>query len=258
MINKILELELNNYFWLYFLKKILRLNKIYFILSNKKYLPYNNHPLDDSDNFLEEQYNKFNNNKFNFNKDLFKNLKKIFRYNSNLKVLDIGGENLDLYLFLKKKFPKIKIYVVNQSKLIKSFKKLINKKNIKGINVFSNVKDINNINFDFVYFGSSLQYIKFYDKILVYLLKKKINYFCISATSYFYSGSSNKKIILKQLNLLPQKLYCYCFNFNHIESFFKKFNYKKIFKKQNPYKKINFQNFKMKIEYLNVLYKRIK
>ena len=257
MINKLLNLEIKNFFWIFLTRKISRIFKIYFVFSAKNYLPKNNYPLHNLNLLFENQYNNFHKNNFNFNKDLFHNLKGCFLKNKTIKILDYGGENLDLYLFLKKKFPKATIIVINQKKLNNVLKNFIKKKKIKNIQVFSDIKKINNIKLDLVYFGSSLQYMKNYEEILKFLLKKKVKYFCISATSFFYSKKFNKKIILKQVNLLPYILYCYSFNFIHINSLFSKYGYKIINKKFNPYKKINFRNFSIKVEYLNIQYKKL-
>ena len=218
MINKLLNLEIKNFFWFFLIRKISRIFKIYFVLSTKDYLPKNNHPLHNLNLLFENQYNNFLKNNFNFNKDLFYSLKSLFLKNKNVKILDYGGENLDLYLFLKKKFPKIKIIIINQKKLNIVLKNFIKKKKIKNIQIFSDIKKINNIKLNLVYFGSSLQYIENYEQILKFLLKKKIKYFCISASSFFYSKKFNKKIIMKQVNLLPYVLYCYSFNYTNINS----------------------------------------
>ena len=257
MINKLLNLEIKNFFWLILIRKISRIFKIYFVLSDKNYLPKNNHPLHNLNLLFENQYNNFLENKFNFNKDLFHNLKKHFSKHKKIKILDYGGENLDLYLFLKSKFPKISIIVINQKKLNNILKNFLKKKKIKNIQVFSDIKKINHIKLDLVYFGSSLQYIKNYEEVLKLLFKKKIKYFWISATSFFYSKKFNKKIILRQVNLFPYVLYCYSFNYTHISSLFNKYGYKVMNKKINPYKKINFRNFSIKIEYLNIKYKKL-
>ena len=258
MINKILNFNIKNYFWLLFARKISRFFKIYFVPTNKKILPKNNHPLKNLDIFFNNQYKNFIKDNSNFNKDLYRGLIKNFSKNQRIKILDFGGENIDLYLFLKKKFSKIHIYVINQPKLNYHLQRFINKKKINGVTVLSNTDKLKNSKLDFVYFGSSLQYIKNYDKILKIILKKKIKYLYISATSYFKSKDFNDKIILKQVNLLPTELYCYCFNYHYIFSLFKCYGYTKISEKQNSYKKINFANFSFKINYLNILFKRNK
>lgn len=238
------------------MRRISRFFKIYFIPSSLKKLPKNNHPQFNLKFFFRNQYVNYRRGNFFFNKDLYKNLKKNFKYNQNIKVLDFGGENLDLYLFLKKKFPKIEICVINQLKINKYLLKFIKKKNIKGIKILSSIEKISRVKFDFVYFGSSLQYIRDYDKILKFLFKKKIKYIYISATSYFRSNLNSDKIILKQVNLLPIRLYCYSFNYNYILNFFSQHGYSILRKKNNPYKKINFKNFLIEIKYLNILFKK--
>ena len=124
------------------------------------------------DIFFNLQYKNFIKNNLNFNKDLYRNLVKNFSKNKKIKVLDFGGENIDLYLFLKKKFSNIHIYVINQPKLNNHLRNFIKRKKIKGISVLSDINKLKKTKFDYVYFGSSLQYIKDYDKILKVLFKK--------------------------------------------------------------------------------------
>ena len=242
MINKILNLNIKNYFWL-LVRKISRIFKIYFVPTSITILPKNNHPLQNLDVFFNLQYKNFIKNNLNFNKDLYKRLIDNFPKNQKNKILDFGGENIDLYLFIKKNFSKIRIYVINQPKLSNYLRNFINKKKIKGITVLSDINKLKKTKLDFVYFGSSLQYVKDYDKILKILFKKKIKYLYISSTSYFRSENLNDKIILKQVNLLPAELYCYCFNYQYFTSLFKDYGYTKISEKINSYKKINFNNF---------------
>ena len=106
MINKILNLDIKNHLWLLFARKISRIFNIYFVPTKKKYLPNRNHPLKNLNIFFDNQYKNFKNKKFNFNKDLYKSLINNFSKNQNIKLLDFGGENIDLYLFLKKNFLK--------------------------------------------------------------------------------------------------------------------------------------------------------
>lgn len=256
MINKILNLNIRNFLWLIFARKISRLFKIYFVPSDKKNLPKVNHPLQNLKYFFENQYINFYKNNFNFNKDLYRSLRKNFSKYQKIKILDFGGENIDLYLFLLKKFPNIHISVLNQQKLNNHLRNFVSQKKIKGINVLSDISKLKRINFNYVYFGSSLQYLRGYEKILKILLKKKIKYFNISATSYFNSTNLKDKIILKQVNLLPKELYCYCFNYKNIILLFKNNGYEKVFKEDNSYKKINFRNFPYEIKYLNILFKK--
>ena len=256
MINKILNFEINNFIWLFISRKISRFCKIYFIPTDKNNLPKNNHPLNNLKVFFENQYQDFLNSKFNFNKNVYYILKKKYKKNYKINFLDYGGENLDLYLFLKKNFPKIKITVINQSKLNKSLKNFIKTKKIKNVAVLSNIHQAKKRKFNFINFGSSLQYIKNFDKILQFLFKNSKGFIYISATSYFFKNKLNNKIIVRQVNLLPTILYCYIFNFKYIESLFSKYGYVITLKKINSYKKVNFNNFNFKINYLDLLFKK--
>jgi hypothetical protein len=256
MINKILNFEINNFILLFIFRKISRFCKIYFIPTNKNNLPKNNHPLNNLKIFFENQYQDFLNGKFNFNKNVYYILKKSYKKNYKINFLDYGGENLDLYLFLKKNFSKIKITVVNQPKLNKCLKDFIKIKKIKNIEVLSSIHQAKKKKFNFINFGSSLQYIKKFDKILKFLFKNSNGFIYISATSYFFKNNSKNKIIVRQVNLLPTILYCYVFNFNYIKSLFSKYNYTIVFKKLNSYKKVNFDNFNFKINYLDLLFKK--
>ena len=68
---------------------------------------------------------------------------------SRFHFLDYGGENIDLYMFLKKKFPKIHIIVINQSPLNFHLKKFLKKKKLRNIKVLSNKSKLKNIKFDY-------------------------------------------------------------------------------------------------------------
>ena len=256
ILNKLLNVEFNNFLWFFLLRRLCRLNKIYFNLSDKKKLPQNNYPLTNLNKLFETQYSNYLQQNKKLNLDIYNLFKKYFKKNSKIKLLDYGGENLDLYLFLKDKYPNIKIIVVNQLKLVNFLKKFLKKRKIENIKVFNNFYKIKNIKFDFVYFGSSLQYIKNYEKILDLVVKSSSKYIYISASSFFYGDLAKKNIIVKQLNLLPIIMYCYLLNFNFIRKYFDKKNFIILSKKRNPFKKINYRNFEFKIDYLNVLFKR--
>ena len=91
---------------------------------------------------------------------------------------------------------------------------------------------------------------------MLFLFKNSKGFIYISATSYFFKNKLNNKIIVRQVNLLPTILYCYIFNFKYIESLFSKYGYVITFKKINYYKKVNFNNFNFKINYLDLLFKK--
>lgn len=256
MINNILNIQSNNYLWLYFLRKLSRFYKIYFVPTIKKRLPKNNHPTGDLKKDFEIQLSNYETKNFSANFDLYKILKKYFKKNSKIRLLDYGGENLDLYLFLKGKFSNIKIFIINQPKVNKILKKIILKKKIENLTVVNNVRQLNVKSLNFINFGSSLQYIDDYENILLHLFKGFKGFFYLKASSFFFKISSKKNIVAKQVNLLPTILYCYIFNFKYIKSLFYNNKFFILLKKNNSFKKVNFKNFNMNIKYLDILFFR--
>ena len=79
MINNILNIQSNNFIWLYLIRKLSRFYKIYFVPTKKKRLPKNNHPLGDIKNLFENQLTNYENDNLQFNFDLFKVLNKYFK-----------------------------------------------------------------------------------------------------------------------------------------------------------------------------------
>lgn len=258
MINYLLRIEFKKSIWLKIMRKISRIFKIYFVITKYEVLPKNNHPLTNLENIFKQQYLNFNNKKKLFNRDIFLHLKKNFKYNNKIKFLDYGGENIDLYMFLKNKFPKIYITVINQSSLNFHLKKFLKKKKLRNINVLSNKSKLKNMKFDYVNFGSSLQYIQNYENLLKTLLSKNIKFCNVAATSFFNDKSLSKIFVVKQVNLLPTIMYCYFFNFYNFRLFFKKFGYEIKQQKVNSFKKIKFKNFNTEVKHLDILFKKIK
>ena len=256
MINEILKFDNQNYFWLKIARKIARIKRVYFVPISKNILPKKNYPLKNLNNFFRKQLLNFQNKQFNFNKNLYKILSLYFKKNSTINLLDYGGENLDLYMYLIKNFPKIQISVLNQPKLSDELKKIIKEKKIAKINVFSNINQIKKKKFNFIFFGSSIQYLRNYEDVIDKLSKNTNKFLYISATSYFNDKNLKKKLVVKQVNLLPIILYCYIFNFHYFAKMMDRKNFKILFKQKNEFKKISFNNFEFKIDHLNILFKK--
>ena len=256
MINELLSFENKNFYWLKIARRIARFKNIYFVPSPKNILPKKNYPLKNVKDFFKEQLFDLENNKIKFNKNLYKTLSIHFKRNSKINLLDYGGENLDLYMYLIKNFPKIKISVLNQKKLSYELKKIIKRKKIDKIKVLSNINQIKTKKFDFIFFGSSIQYLRNHENILKKLQNKTSKFLYITATSFFFNKSSKNKLIVKQVNLLPTILYCYIFNFHYFKKMMERKKFKILFKRKNEFKKISFNNFKFKIDHLNILFKK--
>ena len=121
--------------------------------------------------------------------------------------------------------------------------------------MLNNLKDINNIKFNFVHFGSSIHYVNNYLEILSTILKKSNGYIYFTGM-HFFKKKIYKKFQVKQTNLLPISLFCYFFNINYFIKILKKNSFCLISKKNNPFKKICYKNFAFKINNLDLLFKK--
>ena len=70
MINNILNLKFKNLLWLYFIRRLSRFNKIFFVPTKKLRLPRGNHPLGNLYSFFDDQLDNFKKNNLDFNLDL--------------------------------------------------------------------------------------------------------------------------------------------------------------------------------------------
>ena len=107
-------------------------------------------------------------------------------------------------------------------------------------------------NFDFVYFGGSLQYINNYKESLKKIFKKT-NYIIISQTPFYFNKHNQVDIILKQLNLSYTLNYLYLINYFKFIKFlkFNKFNLISL-TSNRVIKFINFKNLKNKYKKIDM------
>ena len=137
--------------------------------------------------------------------------------------------------------------------------KFIEKKKLKDIYVLQNEVEIKSINYDFIYFGSVIQYVENYKKIIEDILSKKPKYVFFSGTS-FYFNYSDESLITKQLNVFPQINYCYFFNYKNLSQLMSKNNYYVDYVCENMNDKlINYKHINKVIndecKYLDILFK---
>jgi len=265
LLNKILKYESHNSYLTKIQKKIRKKFKIYFVPTNIKNLPKNNHPIYTNFGYQEELIKTFSKKNhlisFNTHPKIVQILKKLF-LNENLEFnfLDFGGENIDFYLYLKKNFRNIHYFVYNQKEINEDFSKVKEKYKFENITILNNVDEINSYKYDFVNFGSVIQYIENYDKILTKIITSSKKYIFFSGT-HFYSKKLNEvnKIVVKQVNMLPDKLYCYFFNFEDFMKIFISNGFSVIFKEKNLTDNVNYKNFGLSygnIEYTDLLISR--
>lgn len=263
LINLIYNLPFSNYLTGYIKKILLKNNDITFIPTNKKLLPKKNHPIQNSISYQEEiieSYNRTNKLSFNTFLELKTLLKKKFKTDSNFNFLDFGGDKLDFYLDISKEFKNINYYLINLPEVNKIITSIKDKYKYNNLKVLNNLSEVKKNSYDFVYFGSTLQYLDNYEDCLNELLPKTKKNILFSATWFFSKDDTFKRIIVKQLNFLPKQFYLYFFNLISFIEIFRKHNFKIDFKEENKTHYCSFKNFEKlqinDIKYINILFKK--
>ena len=224
-------------------------------------------------------FNYVNNNNFDKQKILIENFDKnqqqnsfmtcpylhqllLMKYNTNenFSFLDMGGENIDFFLQLKKNFKNVNYYVYNLKKINYDFIKLKLGFKYQNLNIISKIDEIFNNKFDFVNFGSCIQYFDNYETILKNITENS-NQIFFSGTTLFESEKENyhKHIVVRQVNIFPEINYCYFFNKQFFYNFFYKKNFNLVFESKNITDNINFKNFGglfKNIEYKDFFFKK--
>ena len=185
-----------------------------------------------------------------FLKNLFK--KKQFNY------LDVGGDNIDLYIKLNAKLNIKNYFIYNFKETVNIFKKIKLQFNIKNLYPIISIEKLKSI--DLVYFGSSIHYFRNYNIFLKKIFKKKPKYIFFSGTTFFDDNIDKEKCVVKQTNILPQQVYLYFFNLNKFINLFTRNGYKLVSYENNKFAKVDYKNFKPllnKIKYLDILFIKV-
>ena len=124
------------------------------------------------------------------------------------------------------------------------FIKLKEKYKFENITVLENLTEISKNKYDFICFGSVVQYMENYEQILAIATKVSKKYIFFSATYFFSKNIDEKKrIIVRQVNFIPSEIYCYFFNFNDFLEIFTANKFYVVSKDKNIVGKINYNNF---------------
>ena len=244
----------------FFAKKIFKLFKVFFVETNLKFLPEKNYPLINIDNDLIKSKDFAKNNVLPYvsYSHLPHLLHLIYEKKNRLILYDYGAGNLNLYYYLNFKFKNLDYFFKDQNIVEEKIKIIIKSDNLSNLFTSDQKKQID---FDIVYFGSSLQYIKNYkEELLTFFNKSK--YILISQTPFFHNDLLSEKIILKQINMHPEINYLYLFNLNYFIKFMNKNNYELVEKNINKVTKfLNFKNFDKKkyqdINMYDLLFRKI-
>ncbi len=169
----------------------------------------------------------------------------IFDKKDKVSFLDFGGEKIDFFLNLQKNFENLEYFLFNLKPINEIFKKIKSQYNYKNLHIVENIKEIYEKDFEFVNFGSSIQYINNYENILNNLSTN--NKFTFFSGTHLYDSDSekfSKDLIVKQINILPYVNYLYFLN---RKNFFKIFTDKKfrlVFEEKNLTDRIRYKNFR--------------
>ena len=233
---------------------IMKKFRIYFVPTKLSNIPDNNYKIGSNFIFQEQLIKQFNEHKpnklisFNTCPHIYQIIKLLFKDpDFKFNFLDFGGENIDLYLYLKKNFKNINYFIFNQEHINTSYIELKSKYKLKDFTVLNNIDELSNYEYDFVNFGGVLQYINDYDFIMKKIIKISKKYIFFSAIHFYEKEfSSLEKIVVKETNLLhilPINIYCYFFNFDIFIKSFLQNNFSIIFKENNVYGDVNYKNF---------------
>tara|TARA_B100000780_G_C21068661_1_gene429869 strand:- start:357 stop:1205 length:849 start_codon:yes stop_codon:yes gene_type:complete len=239
--------------------------KYYFLPTNLKSLPKNSYPEKFDYNYQKDLIKKFEvkekQSSFMSCPHLISLLSTKFSFDQEFSFLDVGGERIDFYLHLKKKFKNIKYYVFNQKNLLDVFFNIKSDFSLEGLNVISNISEIYNNQYDFVNFGASIQYIDNYEEFLNKITSNENKYIFFSAVTNYLSDNENykKKMVVKQVNVFPQINYLYFLNKDYLYNVLFKQNYILLFEKKNTTDVINYDNFKnllKAIEFTDIMFEK--
>ena len=231
-------------------------NIIYFKKVNKKKLSDNNYEIDHN---FKHDYDKnikfidFNLEKKHFVYPNIKFLIYLLFSNNKINFLDYGAGDIKNYLIFKKN-KKISYYYKDQIDYEKFYKKKLKKKIYDNFNIYN---EKTKIKFDFIYFGSSFQYLNDVKQILNSVISLKTKYILLSGI-IVYENKNHNYFVCEQLNLSGKKINLFFYNKNYLNKLFNKYGFKlanmSINKSDNF---LNFNNFNEKnIGYYDLLFKR--
>ena len=231
-------------------RKLFKIFKIFFVETDLKNLPINNYEVEER---LEIELNVASKNNRDDKPhisypDLLNLLMKLKKENQEFKFCDYGAGNLNLFYYLNLNLKNLYYYFYDQEYNANVVSRYKTKYKIS--NLYIHKKETDEI-FDFVYFGSSLQYIKNYKEIIKKFINSK--YILFAQTPFYSEPKSVESVILKQINMHPKINYLYMFNLGIFVEFMLNNKYKLVNKNLNRVTKfMNFKNFKPVYKNLNM------
>jgi hypothetical protein len=190
-------------------------------------------------------------------------LLKLLYANNSFNFLDFGARNIDNYSYLNSHLPKINYFYHDLTQYNSIISEIKKENSIQNLFIIDDPSLIKNNNFDFVFMGSTIQYIKYYKNLLKLIFQSNPAYIFLSGTTFYEKKSSDSEIVLYiQLNNLPQKNYGIFFHYDSFKYFFEENGYNLLSVSEAKYdqfinyNKIN-KNFG-RINNLDLLFKKVK
>jgi len=242
-------------------RKIFKIFKIFFVETNLKSLPINNHPTKININqslMLKNIDDKFY-KPFSTCLYLLELLALYGSVKKEIKILDFGANNIDNYVYLNRYLKNCKYFYHDLPEYNKFIEEVIKKNQLQNIQVIKNLSSLES-EIDFVFFGSSIHYVNNYKEIIQKINKIKSKFLIFSHTPFYKSDKNDKDIVMKQVNIHPIINYAYLIEYNNFIKFMKENNYQLISQnKNNLIKSLNFKNFKSFsfLSFLDLFFKRI-
>lgn len=254
---------------IYFLPKkiarnIIKKIKINYVFSDLKNLPAHNYPININKEFHQKNISTFHKTKVpcSYCSGLYLKsyLSLLFNKKSKIRLLDFGGENIDLYLYIKNHFSNIKYDIVNQGEISTNLKYFKEYYSLNSLKIFNKIPNLNN-KYNFIFLGSVIQYISNWEIVLKELIENNAEYIYITGLVNFQSRKSafKKEIIAKQINTFPQINFLYFINEIFLIQLFNRSNYQLIFKEKNFDSNLGYLGFEKKIsniQYSDYLFKK--
>ena len=249
----------------FIIKKINRkIFKIYFLPTKKSELPSLNYIHKENLEYQIKLIQKFSKTGKQGSSMTCPHLIQLMLLNFDMKekisFLDFGGEKIDFFLNLQKNFLNLEYFFFNQKPINELFKKIKLQFNYDKLHIIENFSEIYKQKFDFLNFGSTIQYVDNYEEILSKLSIN--NRFIFFSGTHLYDADGekfDKNIIVKQVNILPQINHLYFFNRKKFYEILTKKNFELVFEEKNLTDRIRYNNFNSylkNIEYSDFLFKK--
>ena len=172
----------------FFARKIFKFFKIFFVDTDLKYLPLNNHPTKVDINLqhkIIENINKKFYKPFNTCSYLLEILSIYSNFKNTFKFYDFGANDIGTYLYLSKYLDKFEYIYHDLPGYNKEIKKIAKEKKWENFSVDFDFELINEP-LDFGFFGSSIHYVPNYKSILEKFFNNQTKYLIFAHTPFFF------------------------------------------------------------------------